>query len=120
MKAKRVLTKRQDFGLVLEKGLSRAGRVVVVKAVISGLDVARYGLVASKKVGGAVVRNRARRRLREVLRRIELKPGWDVVFIIRRAIDTAAFTAINEEVRTLLASSRLLLDDNEKDCLGFN
>jgi len=120
MKAMRVLTRRQDFSLVLEKGRSKAGRVVVVKVLANGLDEVRYGLVASKKVGGAVVRNRARRRLREVLRRIEIRPGWDVVFIIRRAIDAAEFSAIEKEVRTLLDSIRLLLDDNEKDCPGLS
>jgi RNase P protein component len=54
------------------------------------------------------------------LRRIEIRPGWDVVFIIRRAIDAAEFSAIEKEVRTLLDSIRLLLDDNEKDCPGLS
>ncbi len=112
MKVRRVLTRRQDFYLVLEKGRSRVGRLVVVKALANGLDEARYGLVASKRVGGAVVRNRARRRLREALRHVELKPGWDVVLIIRQAIDRAEFSAIDKEVRILLDSSRLLLNDD--------
>ena len=120
MKAERVLTKRHEFSLVLDRGGSKAGRLVVVKALASGMDVARYGLVASKKVGGAVVRNRARRRLREVIRGLKLKPGWDIVFIIRWAITTAEYSAIDREVRTLLAAGRLLLESNEESRSGTN
>lgn len=50
----------------------------------------RLGLTASRKVGGAVVRNRARRRLREAARTVlgaQARPGWDYVLVARQ--DTA-------------------------------
>jgi ribonuclease P protein component len=45
----------------------------------------RLGITVSVKLGGAVVRNRARRRLREVYRlhQSELKPGWDILLVAR-------------------------------------
>jgi ribonuclease P protein component len=120
MKAKLVLTRRRDFSLTLEKGDSQVGRLVVMKALVNGLAVARYGLVASKKVGNAVIRNQARRRLREILSKLELKPGWDIVIIVRRAMAVARYGDIDKEIRMLLAKGRLILENNEEDRSGFN
>ena len=55
-------------------------------------DLVRVGFTCSKKVGNAVARNRAKRRLREIARAIlplEGRPGWDYV-LIGRANETAA------------------------------
>ncbi len=120
MKARMVLTRRRDFSLTLEKGDSQVGRLVVMKTLANGLEVARYGMVTSKKVGNAVIRNRARRRLREILGKIELKRGWDIVIIVRRAMAAARYGDIDKELRMLLAKDRLILENNEEDRSGFN
>ena len=120
MKARVVLTRRRDFSLILEKGDSQVGRLVVMKTLANGLGVARYGLVASKKVGNAVIRNRARRRLREILGKLELEPGWDMVIIVRRAMAAAGYGDIDRELRMLLAKGRLILGNNEEALSGFN
>jgi ribonuclease P protein component len=69
---------------------------------------ARVGYVTSKKVGGAVQRNRARRLMREAVRSLaadgELPEGWDLVLIAHTAIATedAGMRQVKEEIRWLL------------------
>jgi ribonuclease P protein component len=69
----------------------------------------RAGFSASKRVGGAVVRNHLKRRLREVLRRLlpTLTPGWDLVLTARAAAAEASYEALVGEVQTLLARAGL-------------
>ena len=54
----------------------------------------RVGFVAGKKVGNAVARNRAKRRLREASRRVRLKPGTTYVIIASRQVVDAPFASI--------------------------
>ena len=67
----------------------------------------RVGFTCSKKVGNAVLRNRAKRRLREVARHVlpELgRPGWDYVLIGRQDATVARdFRDLTEDLRTALA-----------------
>ena len=74
--------------------LARAGAEAVPKAV----QGPRLGLTVPKAVGGAVDRNRIKRRLREAFRlhRAELRPQWDIVLNPRRAVLDASFTEIEQ------------------------
>lgn len=65
----------------------------------------RFGLAVSRKVGGAVVRNRVKRRMREICRR-ELPAGADFVFTLRREAADAPFEDLRREVSRLAARSR--------------
>lgn len=69
----------------------------------------RFGFSVSKRVGGAVLRNRVRRRLREIvrLRRPALAPGWDVVLIARPPVAQAEFRQIETAVERLLQQAGL-------------
>lgn len=69
------------------------------------LRVARLGVVASKKLGGAVQRNRAKRLVRDVFRRNKQEPsavGHDIVVIPRRELLDAAFSAIEADYQAAL------------------
>ena len=71
----------------------------------------RIGLVASKSVGGAVPRNRAKRRLRAELsaQSTHITAGWDLVFVARRPILDCSAQTLSEAVTELLSRARLLL-----------
>lgn len=81
-----------------------------IKVLPNGLATTRYGFSITKTVGKAVVRNRVRRLLREIIRSAPMKAGWDIVFIVRPSAATADYHQLNESARKLLARAYLLED----------
>ena len=67
------LTKRQDF-ILTSRGLKHSSDTIIVQTKKNNLSTVRVGITCSKKVGNAVVRNRAKRRLRAIAR--EILPTW--------------------------------------------
>jgi ribonuclease P protein component len=65
--------------------------------------VGRLGITATKKLGGSVERNRAKRLIREVFRRNKIAPGFDVVVIPKRDMLDASLSTLEADYRTLLA-----------------
>jgi ribonuclease P protein component len=108
---RRRLTRSADFDVVYRRGRSRSSRHLVVY-VFAGAgaspDEARLGITVPRKVGGAVVRNRLKRQLREAM--VALGPdaarGSDVVVVARagldEAVETQGFAWLVEELRTLV------------------
>ena len=70
----------------------------------------RVGITASKKLGHAVVRNRIRRRLREVYRRNEdrFAPGWDIVVVARSRCIDADFQKLTQAYLSLAEKAGIL------------
>ena len=68
--------------------------------------VSRFGISVKKALGGAVVRNRIRRRIREILRRnrTEIPSAWDIVIHPRRSVARAPFAPLEAELVRLLRS----------------
>ena len=85
MKKAITLKDNHAFRRMYQKGASAVGGSMVVYCRKNKLDHNRLGLTASVKLGHAVVRNRARRRLREVYRTNEdkIRPGHDIVVVAR-------------------------------------
>ena len=86
------LKKRREFRVVLDNGRSRMGRTAVVYAHLSAASQHRLGLIISRRVGSAVVRNRLKRVARELFRqhRNEFKARAPLDFVViakRRAAD---------------------------------
>jgi len=82
------LRRPQEFRRVWKGGRSWAHPLFILWVFPNTLPYSRIGLTASRKVGNAVARNRARRVLREAARRlyVHMTPGWDIVLVARRAI----------------------------------
>ena len=74
----------------------------------------RVGITVSKKLGHAVVRNRVRRRLREVYRLHEsrFQPGWDIVVVARSRCVTSSFQDITKAYLALAAKAGILRPDD--------
>ena len=102
------LKKRPDF-LACAKAPSCARGAVVVQARPRADDSAlvRAGFTATKRVGGSVVRNRAKRRMREAARLLLpdlARPGFDYVFIARGGVTTRAWPRLLDDVKSALIS----------------
>lgn len=102
----------KDFAAVRKLGVAYRGRCCLLLALPSPGEVTRLGWIASKRgVGGAVQRNRARRRLREIVRRRWPRVphhGFLLVFIASRAALTAPHQEMATEVESLLAHAGAL------------
>jgi ribonuclease P protein component len=93
---------------VFQHGRHNGGKLLSVRSVSNEQPLTRFAFAIPKRVGGAVVRNRIRRRLREILRSSSLIEGFDVVFSVRPEASTATFQALKAEMSTLMHRGRLI------------
>lgn len=104
-----------DFRRVRERGNFWKSRNIFLNAVSmetpSG-GASRIGLIATRRVGGAVQRNRAKRLMREAARQLagRIEPDWDLVFIAQPGLlaSKAGFRDAQSEMEWLLAKARAL------------
>lgn len=110
MRRKDRLQGRDRFEAIRRQGKCWTHRLLVVCLLPNDLPRSRFGFSASKRVGNAVVRNRVRRRLREIVRiRLSLiAPGWDVVLIARPPLAQAEFDQIETVVERLLQQAGVM------------
>lgn len=110
---KRRLVRSALFHEAYDQGRRQFGRFMVLW-LRSGADASlRLGVVTGRKVGEAVERARARRRLREVFRRHRhlFEGAWDVVLIGRRAVVDASWADLSAELLALARRAGLMNDD---------
>lgn len=110
---KQKLRKNSEFTTVYERGKTWASELIILKTLSNGLEWNRYGFVAGKRLGKAVVRNRVKRRLREVTRAMPTKSGWDLVLIARNPAAAANYNELKASVAGLLRRARILAEKGE-------
>jgi ribonuclease P protein component len=94
--------------MVYTEGNSWYSNQIVLRAMPNSLPHSRCGLSVGKNVGKAVVRNRVKRLLREIVRLTPIKPGWDIVLIARPKSSEIQFADLNKIVENLLSHARIL------------
>ena len=107
-----ILRYKRDFDRLYKRGRSVGDKYVVVFHISNELGYSRKAFLASKKVGGAVARNRARRLMKEGFRKVESEvlPGRDVLFIARKdaAAEETSSRDVERSIRRALGKSGLL------------
>ena len=93
---------------VARRGRRVGDTFLLLRALPNALEESRFGLAVGKDVGTAVIRNRLKRRLREVLRHTPVRKGWDIVFSVRKEAVRATFGDLKGSVLSLLKRAHLL------------
>jgi len=95
-----ILRKKEDFDALYKGGKSSGSKYVVLLYKKNGLSYNRYAFIASKKVGGSVERNRAKRLMREAYRlsEIEISQGYDLLFIARNTITESKCADVKKSI----------------------
>jgi ribonuclease P protein component len=100
------IRKRSDFEHAYERGTRLTSRFMTVFVVATELDGPRLGIAATRKLGSAVVRNRARRLVRELFRHHKPTGALDVVVVPRREMLDAPYRTLEAEFLSLLDRQR--------------
>ena len=99
------LTSADDFRRVYSQGRRASDGALTAHVLSSGEDLApRVGITATRGLGGAVQRNRAKRRVRAVVRELgdSIRPGSEVVVTATADAVTADFQQLVDNLRTVL------------------
>ena len=111
------LSKREDFSKVYRSGKSAANQQFVIYCMPNP-DVAHFraGVSASKKLGGAVVRNRLRRMVKEIVRNhaSKIRPHYDFIIIVRKPAVTMDYRGMEKSLLHLLRKASLLDRDQRE------
>ncbi len=99
---------RAQSGLPKEASVREPSLEGSSTAAHAARNTSRFGISVKKALGGAVVRNRIKRRIREILRgnRTEIPTGWDIVIHPRATVAKAAFAPLEAELLRLLKGIR--------------
>jgi ribonuclease P protein component len=101
------LVRKTEFDAVYRAGKRRSSSHFTVFFRANEQPQCRFGFSIKKALGGAVVRNRIRRRLREMVRchRLEIPAGWDMVIHPKSTVANAEFAALTADLLRLLKSA---------------
>ena len=113
MKAAVTVKENYVFRRIYRKGQSSVQPAVVVYCQKNREGRSRLGVTVSKKLGHAVVRNRVRRRIREIYRlnREKMLPGWDIIVVGRGRSISGSFQKMTEAYLDCLRQLSLLRED---------
>ena len=107
---------RADYLKIQRSGRKTGGRYLIILSMENDQPASRFGITVSRKTGNAVVRNRIKRRIRELqrLNHDRVVPGKDIVVIATREASRATFEGMRSEYNTLMKKAGLALEPQDQ------
>jgi ribonuclease P protein component len=100
------IRRRPEFERVYKDGARVHGRFMTLFVLPNGGITPRFGVAATRKLGSAVERNRAKRLAREMFRRHKVAAGLDIVVVPRREMLDAPFASLEADYDAVLERHR--------------
>lgn len=103
------IRKSKDYQHTYRNGLKIPGKYLIAYISANDMSKNRFGIVASKKVGNAVKRNKVKRRLRAIARESQgqIRQGYDIIIIARHSMVEADYNRIEKDFYTVMKKARL-------------
>ncbi|MBZ9569559.1 ribonuclease P protein component [Patescibacteria group bacterium] len=105
------LKKRKDFDLVFKRGKGFKEDFLVLKMIRNNLNQTRFGFIVGGKISKkATLRNRIKRRLRELIRMKlkRIKKGFDLILIAQTGLENKDFWEIEEIINKLFSKAKII------------
>lgn len=105
------INQNKEYNAIYNNGEKVIGRYIIIYILANNLDYNRYGIVTSKKIGNAVIRNKAKRRLRHIVKinMENIKTSYDIVIIGRYKISETDFKLIERDFMIVMRKLGLWL-----------
>ncbi len=97
------IRRRADFEQIYKHGAKVGGRFMTIFLLRNGRTMSRLGIAATRKLGGAVVRNRAKRLVRDIYRRHKPGPGLDLVVVPRREFLNVELARLEADYQSIVS-----------------
>lgn len=104
------LRRNADIRRVHREGRRWHHPLLILFVGANNQDASRFAISVSRRIGKAVVRNRCRRRVRELIRRrlADVEPGWDCLLVARAGLPAASFDEIEAAIEQLFRQAGIL------------
>lgn len=114
MKSENRLRKRKHFNYIYKNGESRFSSVLQMVFIKNKIKPFKVGFSVSKKIGKSVVRNKVKRRLREIVRAYtnNINQNYNYIFVAKKGIEEKSFEELKQEVKNLLLKANLYEENN--------
>lgn len=121
MKKENRLRSNMEFKRVYSKGKNYWNRNLILYVRKNNTNITRIGFSVSKKIGKSVVRNKVKRRMREIcrLRLDQLKEGYDLVFIPKKNVVDLTYKELESAMLHILRLGKLLKDEWYNVQIGY-
>lgn len=95
--------KKKDFNNIFKNGKTKVGKLVFLKILKNNSKINKLGVVVSAKISKkAVIRNKIKRRIREIIRQANLKNGFNIIAVAKPEIIDKNYQEIKIDVENLL------------------
>lgn len=103
------ISESRDYNNIYKNGKKVPGRYIIVYILDNELGFNRYGVVTSKKVGNAVIRNKIKRQIRSIIKNNlnNIKASHDIVIVARHKISGVEYDLLNKDFMVVMRKSDL-------------